>query len=59
MDEALRKQALEWCERGRSPRFGSGRITNITGAGDSLTLTILFGVKEVKIVAKYGKLERE
>lgn len=46
-------------EHVRSPRFGSGRITNITGAGDSLTLTILFGVKEVKIVAKYGKLERE
>lgn len=43
----------------RSPRFGRGRITNITGAGDSLTLTIIFGAKEIKIVAKYGKLERE
>ncbi len=42
----------------RSPRFGRGRITKISGTGDNLTLTILFGVKEVKIVAKFGKLER-
>jgi DNA helicase-2/ATP-dependent DNA helicase PcrA len=46
-------------EHVRSPRFGGGRITAITGAGDNLTLTILFGAKEIKIVVKYGKLERE
>jgi DNA helicase II / ATP-dependent DNA helicase PcrA len=43
----------------RSPRFGRGRITNISGKGDNLTLAIQFGAKEVKIVAKYGKLEKD
>ncbi|MHB9029504.1 MAG: ATP-dependent helicase [Candidatus Latescibacterota bacterium] len=40
----------------RSPTFGRGRITRITGTGESAILTIMFGVQEKKIVAKFGKL---
>lgn len=42
----------------RSPKFGRGRITRITGSGESAVLTIMFGVDEKKIVAKFGKLTR-
>lgn len=42
----------------RSPKFGRGRITRITGTGESAVLTIMFGVEEKKIVAKFGKLTR-
>jgi hypothetical protein len=42
----------------RSPKFGRGRITRITGAGESAVLTIMFGVEEKKIVAKFGKLTK-
>ncbi len=42
----------------RSPKFGRGRITRITGSGESAVLTIMFGVEEKKIVAKFGKLTK-
>lgn len=42
----------------RSPKFGRGRITRVTGSGESAVLTIMFGVEEKKIVAKFGKLTK-
>jgi len=40
----------------RHPVFGRGKITACSGSGDRTKLTILFGNKEKKILAKYGKL---
>ncbi len=40
----------------RHPVFGRGKITACSGSGDRIKLTILFGNKEKKILAKYGKL---
>lgn len=40
----------------RHPVFGRGKITACSGSGDRTKLTILFGNKEKKIIAKYGKL---
>jgi DNA helicase-2/ATP-dependent DNA helicase PcrA len=40
----------------RHPIFGRGRITDIKGSGDKLTLTILFGTKLKNIVVKFAKL---
>ncbi len=42
----------------RSPVFGRGRITRINGSGEDAVLTIMFGVQEKKIVARFGKLTR-
>ena len=38
------------------PKFGRGKITETSGSGDGLTLTIMFGATRKKILAKYGKL---
>jgi len=43
----------------RSPRFGRGVITGVTGNGDMLTYTIRFECGEKRIVARFGMLERE
>ena len=40
----------------RHPAFGRGKVTRCSGSGDDLTLTILFGAKEKKILAKFGNL---
>ncbi|MCE5248950.1 UvrD-helicase domain-containing protein [bacterium] len=40
------------------PSFGRGRITEASGSGDALILTILFGAKKKKIMAKFAKLKR-
>ena len=40
----------------RHPVFGRGKITACSGSGDRTKLTILFGNKEKKILAKYGRL---
>jgi DNA helicase-2/ATP-dependent DNA helicase PcrA len=42
----------------RSPTFGRGRITRITGTGENAVLTVMFGVQEKKIVARFGKLTK-
>ncbi|MDR0498207.1 MAG: UvrD-helicase domain-containing protein [Holophagales bacterium] len=43
----------------RSPRFGRGVITGVTGNGDMLTYTIRFECGEKRIVARFGMLEKE
>ena len=43
----------------RSPRFGRGVITAITGGGDMLTYTVRFETGEKRIVARFGMLELE
>nr|WP_320131597.1 UvrD-helicase domain-containing protein [uncultured Holophaga sp.] len=46
--------------RVRSPRFGRGVITSVTGSGDMLTYTIRFAeAGEKRIVARFGMLEAE
>jgi DNA helicase-2/ATP-dependent DNA helicase PcrA len=45
--------------RVRSPRFGRGVITAVTGSGDGLTYTVRFGDGEKRIVARFGMLEKE
>ena len=40
----------------RHPKFGRGKITACSGTGDDTIVTILFGTREIKIMAKYGKL---
>jgi len=45
--------------RVRSPRFGRGVITGVTGSGDMLTYTIRFECGEKRIVARFGMLEKE
>jgi hypothetical protein len=46
-------------DRVRSPRFGRGAITGVSGFGDMLTYTIRFECGEKRIVAKYGMLEKD
>jgi len=40
----------------RHPKFGRGRITEISGTGDNLMLTVLFGTQKKKILPKYANL---
>lgn len=40
----------------RHPKFGRGKITAITGSGESLTLTIRFGSEDKKIMPQYARL---
>jgi len=50
--------ALARGTRVRSPRFGRGVITSVTGGGDMLTYTIRFAeAGEKRIVARFGMLE--
>jgi hypothetical protein len=46
-------------DRVRSPRFGRGVITGVSGFGDMLTYTIRFECGEKRIVAKFGMLEKD
>ncbi|MBN1291680.1 MAG: UvrD-helicase domain-containing protein [Candidatus Latescibacteria bacterium] len=38
------------------PKFGRGQITAVSGSGDSLKLTILFGTQKKNILPKYASL---
>ena len=40
----------------RHPKFGRGKITAVSGAGENLILTIQFGTQTRKILPKYAKL---
>ncbi|WP_005033787.1 UvrD-helicase domain-containing protein [Holophaga foetida] len=52
--------ALARGTRVRSPRFGRGVITSVTGSGEMLTYTIRFAeAGEKRIVARFGALEVE
>jgi DNA helicase-2/ATP-dependent DNA helicase PcrA len=58
-EAVLRPGAWPKGSRVRSPRFGRGVITSVTGSGDGLTYTVRFSDGEKRIVARFGMLEKE